>query len=362
MNADIINEALLYTRNAVLTQIEKLIEIKRGISGSYKELYTLLSDYPFRKGKALRPGLCIAVARASGGHAQAALVSSAALEMYHNAALIHDDCEDDSDLRRGKDTIHSMIGIPRAVNLGDATHVLALSFLLENLKSIGVAKSLYVMHEIENMARQSVEGQAMELDWIANRTFDLQDRDYLRMCVKKTCWYTFMTPCRIGYMVGTNNWNSEFAEKHLAQLTEFGMALGIAFQIQDDLLNLDGKLEAYGKEIGGDIYEGKRTIMLNHVIENSSQADKIREIISKPRGEKTRDDIAFIMQNMTEYHSIDYGRKLAREYASKAGKILEKMDFLVPQSPLQQEENWECEVVDRRLIEELVNYVVERNL
>jgi geranylgeranyl diphosphate synthase, type II len=357
----VINDVLDRVRTAVLDRIRELIIQKSSVDGAYKDLYDLLLDYPFRKGKSLRPALCISTARAAGGMAQQALTSSAALEMFHNAALIHDDCEDLSEFRRGKDTIHNMIGMSRAINLGDATQVLSLSFLLENLNIIGVAKSMYVIHEIENMARQSVEGQALELDWIANDVFDLTDDDYFRMCAKKSCWYTFIAPCRIGYMVGTPHWKTELMEEHVGRLTEFGMNIGIAFQIQDDLLNLIGSIEKYGKEIGGDIYEGKRTIMLNHVIATSKKTGRIRQIISKPRSRKKERDIAFILQEMNRCGSIDYGRKLAERYSARAQKLLDEMQFL-KETPLQKEEQWKTSYTDRRFIQALVNYVVSRNL
>ena len=297
-NAEIINETLDYVRKAVGIKIEALIKKKRIIKGAYDPLYCLLSDYPFRDGKALRPALGISITRAVGGTAQSALISSVALEMYHNAFLLFDDTQDDSDIRRGKETMHKLIGIPGAINLGNATNVLALGFLLENLNTIGITKSLHVMHEIENMARQSVEGQSMELDWIANNTFDLGDEDYFNVCAKKTCWYTFITPCRIGYIIGTSAWSEQDVIADLAKLTEFGMALGIAFQITDDLLNLTGDEKKYGKEIAGDIWEGKRTIMLNHVIANSGNySEQIKEIICKPRNQKKQQEVNFILQN-----------------------------------------------------------------
>ncbi|MCB0544608.1 MAG: polyprenyl synthetase family protein [Saprospiraceae bacterium] len=360
---NIINEALDYTRHAVAVQIEELIQKKRSVKGAYGPLYDLLSDYPFRKGKTLRPAICIATARAAGGMAQQAMHSAAALEMYHNAFLIHDDVEDGSESRRGKNTLHELVGIPRAVNTGDATYLLALSFLLENLDTVGVSKAMHVMHEIENMARQSVEGQSMELDWVANHTFGLGDEDYYRMCTKKTCWYTFIAPLRIGYITGTPVWKEEDMIENLARLTQFGMMLGIAFQIQDDLLNLVGKLEKYGKEIAGDIYEGKRTIMLNHVIASSGQhSEAIKAIIRKPRSEKKKKDVNFILRQMDACGSIEYGRKLAEHFAAQALQMLEGLDFLREDTLIQPAEKWECGHMDKRLLRELVNYVVLRHL
>ena len=362
-NKDIINKALDYTRKVVSNKIYELIDQKKTIDGAYQPLYDHLSDYPFRKGKGLRPTLCVSVARGVGGMGHSALVSSAALELYHNAFLIHDDVEDGSENRRGKETLHQLLGIPRAVNIGDATNVLAVSMLLENLDEIGVARTLQIIYEIEQMARQSVEGQSMELDWVANQRFDLGDEDYFRMCTKKTCWYTFITPCRIGYIVGSSFWNDTDIKERLEQLTNFGMYLGIGFQIQDDLLNLVGSEKKYGKEIGGDIYEGKRTIMLNHLIKYAgANRDKIVEIIKKPRSSKSKKDVDFVLHEMKVCGSIEYGQELALKMTKKAQELLHQMSFLKKKSSLQPGEQWNCAEVDFRFINEIVNYVIERDL
>ena len=359
----IINEAVEQSRIAVVQKIKEFVETKNNISGSYKPLYELLTDYPFRIGKMLRPTMCISVARSVGGMGQDALTSAAALELYHNAFLIHDDIEDGSESRRGKGTLHQIIGIPRAINVGDATNVLAVGLLLENLSAIGVSKALNVLHEIEFMAQQSVEGQAMELDWVATNASNLTDQDYFKMCVKKTCWYTFITPCRIGLIVGHPLASGKDLVKQLAGVTRFGMILGIAFQIQDDLLNLQGQIETYGKEIGGDIYEGKRTLMLNHVLAHSGKtAEQILEILALPREQKTPEQLAFIMEQMQRCGSIEHGWKVARSLAQKAEEIFDSLDFLRPSTPLRPEEQWVCPVHDRRFIKELINYVIYRNV
>jgi geranylgeranyl diphosphate synthase type II len=360
----IINEALHSARVAVGVKIQEFIDKKRGSLGSYEPLYEMLADYPFRTGKMLRPTMCVSVARAVGGMGQSALTTAAALELYHNAFLIHDDIEDGSEARRGKETLHHMIGIPRAINVGDATNVLAVGLLLENLPLIGVSKTLDVLHEIELMAQQSVEGQAMELDWVATNASNLTDEDYFKMCVKKTCWYSFMTPCRIGLIVGHPSAHAKDLVEPLAQVTRFGMVLGIAFQIQDDLLNLQGDVKLYGKEIGGDIYEGKRTLMLNHAIAHSSAADsqKIVEILALPREEKTPEQVEFIYEQMQRCGSIDHGWNVARTLANQASDIFEKMDFLQRETPLRASEQGVTDVHDRRFLKELIDYVIYRNV
>jgi len=360
---NIINEALQNSRSAIVTTIAETINTKRGQAGAYTPLYDLLIDYPLRAGKMLRPTICVSVARAAGGMGHLAVKTASALELYHNAFLIHDDIEDGSETRRGKDTLHQMIGIPRAINVGDATNVLAVSLLLENLSTIGVSKTLNILQEIDFMAQQSVEGQAMELDWVAANTSKISDQDYFTMCVKKTCWYSFITPCRLGLIIGHPTASPQDLVKPLASITRFGMILGIAFQIQDDVLNLQGEIATYGKEIGGDIYEGKRTLMLNHVIANSGKAaPKILEILGLPREKKTPEQIAFIMEKMLQCGSIEHGWTVARKLANQAAEIFESLDCLQPETPLKPEEQGVCSVQDRRFIKELINYVIYRNL
>lgn len=212
------------------------------------------------------------------------------------------------------------------------------------------------------MAQQSVEGQAMELDWVADNAGHLTDQDYFTMCVKKTCWYTFMTPLRIGLIIGHPNGNLSELVKPLADITRFGMILGIAFQIQDDLLNLQGDLKSYGKEIGGDIYEGKRTIMLNHAIAHSGASDQILKVLALPREQKKPEQIEFILEEMKRCGSIAHGWQLARSLANQADNIFESLDFLQPESPLRPGEKWGSSFQDRRFLKQLINYVIYRNL
>src|SRR5262249_165375 len=191
----LVSRVLAQARADVQAELERVFARRRRTG--YGPLYDLLADYPFREGKGLRPAICFAACRAVGGRTAQALLSGTALELFHNAFLVHDDVEDGSQFRRGKVTLFESHGVPVAVNVGDATNVLALDLLLGNTTSIGVRKALLIFREVERMARESVEGQAIELGWIAEGRFDLGDRDYVRMAYKKTCWYTVIAPLRI---------------------------------------------------------------------------------------------------------------------------------------------------------------------
>jgi geranylgeranyl diphosphate synthase type II len=243
------------------------------------DLYELVFNYPLRDAKALRPALCIATCMALAGPRDAVLPSATVLELYHNAFLIHDDIEDQSERRRRGPTLHRQHGSAIALNVGDAMLALTLSPLLENTRFIGLGRALRVLQIISRMARESAEGQAIELTWIRSGRFDQRDGEYLRMVHKKTGHYSFLAPVLIGGIV------AGAPEDVLARLARFATLLGTAFQIQDDVLNLDVAPERHGKDALGDLWEGKHTLILLHALRAASDADraKARHILSKPR-------------------------------------------------------------------------------
>jgi geranylgeranyl diphosphate synthase, type II len=278
-----------------------------------RHLYDLLSDYPKRGGKMMRSSLCIATARAFGASVDDALQSAVAIELMHNALLIHDDIEDESEQRRDRPTMHMEHGIPLAVNAGDALSLLSIRPLVDNIQRMGPRMALSILRETERVAWESAEGQAMELGWRRDNCNDLTDADYLVMVLKKTCWLASIHPSRVGAMIGTRG------AINLDPFIRFGFFLGAAFQIQDDVLNLVPD-EDYGKEPNGDIFEGKRTLMLNHVYRTSppSQRKALARMLDPDREARTPDQVAWIRRLMEEYGSIEHARGIAHGLAGAA--------------------------------------------
>jgi geranylgeranyl diphosphate synthase type II len=347
-DAALVDRILTEAKQLVLAELQRVFNQRR-LTG-YGPLYDMLADYPFREGKGLRPAICLAACRAAGGHTDQATLSATALELFHNAFLLHDDVEDESEFRRGAITMFRSRGAPVAINVGDATNVLAMGPLLGNTESLGVRKALLILREIERMARESAEGQAIELGWIADRRFDLTDRDYVRMAYKKTCRYTVIAPLRIGVICGLPPGPNSLLDSELRPLTELGFFTGIAFQIHDDLLNLEGDVTHYGKENGGDLWEGKRTIMLLHFLRTAPAGDRQRAlgILATRRAAKRPDDILWLLDTMKAAGSLEYGRRLARRYCQRALKM--------DQQPLPFWRDNE----DRRFLREMLNYVIDR--
>ena len=278
-----------------------------------EHLYDLVADYPARGGKMMRPSICIATTKALGGSEEDALLSAASIELFHNAMLIHDDIEDESEERRGRPTLHKEWGVPIAINVGDTLSLLSFRPLLDNHHRLGLRITHQMVSEAERVARESAEGQALELGWRESNKLDITEADYLNMVLKKTCWLSTIYPLRLGALIAGRGGID------LDRFIRYGFFLGSAFQIQDDLLNLNADTR-YGKEHVGDLWEGKRTIPLIHLLENIDPKGRkrIEKCLNLTREEKKADDIEWIRSQMDTYASIHYASEVAQGLAGAA--------------------------------------------
>jgi len=306
-------------------------------------LYGLLGDYPRRGGKMMRGSLCLAAARVFGAEPEDALASAVAIELLHNAILIHDDIQDESDERRGRPTLHKVHGLPLALNAGESLSLLSLRPLRDNFERLGSRLTLRIFEETERMAWETAEGQALELGWRRDNVMDVSEADYLRMVMKKTCWLATIHPCRIGALIGSRG------ETDADELIRFGFFLGAAFQIQDLLLNLTGGT-GYGKELNGDLLEGKRTLMTCHLFERLSLAerDRLTVLFGQPRGHREAAEVAWVRARMDQLGSLEYAADVARGLAGAALHEFESIFGGFPDSR------------DKAFIQGLVRWVIER--
>jgi geranylgeranyl diphosphate synthase type II len=307
-------------------------------------LYTPIREFLERSGKGLRSALCLATCGAFGGRIEDALVSAAAIEMLHNAFLVHDDIEDGSEFRRGHPTMHAQYGVPIAVNVGDAMQALGWGIFRKNSSTLSPNLVRQLEEEFHTMSRVTHEGQAIELGWNRDNRCDISDEDYLRMTLKKTCWYSFINPCRVGALIARPE------DSNLERFNSFGNYLGSAFQIQDDILNLTGSRQKYGKEIAGDLYEGKRTLMLSHLFGQGSpeETQNLKDFLSKPRNGKYADEIDRVMESLKTHGSIEYARCSARELRDAAEQAFFNAYQDAPESE------------DKTFIQQSLSYMIDR--
>jgi geranylgeranyl diphosphate synthase, type II len=309
-------------------------------------LYDLVADYPQRGGKMMRPSLCISTARAFGASLEEALGSAIAIELMHNALLVHDDIEDESEQRRGRPTLHRLHGVPLAINAGDLLSLMSLRPLLDNIDFLGPELARRILEETDLMAQETAEGQAMELGWREENTTALTTSDYLAMVLKKTCWLASIYPIRIGALIGTRG------QVDLDAFFHFGFFLGASFQIQDDLLNLQQDDGHYGKERDGDLWEGKRTLMLIHLLQHSTRDERERlcALLGCKREERTRRQIRWMHKLMLERGSIQHARQVRDSLTDAALLEYDRLFEHLEDSP------------DKQFLQEIVPWVIERNL
>jgi geranylgeranyl diphosphate synthase type II len=277
-------------------------------------LYRMMQDYPMRQAKGMRPFLCVTTCGAAGGTEDEALLTAACIELFQNWILIHDDIEDGSELRRGEPALHRKYGEALALNAGDALHARTWEAILMNEEKLGLERTFAVMKEFSHMVNETTEGQHMELGWVVEKRWDLNEKDYYEMCTRKTSWYTVASPCRLGAIVAGEGGTV------LDQLRDFGISLGIAFQIQDDSLNLVGDQKKYGKAKSDDILEGKRTLILLHLLAVAEQGerDKVISIMSKKREAKSAAEVSYVLSLIDKYDAIGFARKRAAEFMKEA--------------------------------------------
>jgi geranylgeranyl diphosphate synthase type II len=261
----------------------------------------------------MRSGICIATACAFGARPGSAVRCAAAIELFHNALLIHDDVEDESEERRGRPTLHAAHGVPLAVNAGDALMLLALRPFVDALQDLSPGVSRIMVARTQHMARQTAEGQALELGWRADKRTDITEDDYLTMALKKTAWMATIWPSQMGALIGAQG---AFDPDNVVR---FGFFLGLAFQIQDDLLNLEAD-PRYGKEWCGDLYEGKRTLMLVHTRRTCSDADRqiVDEFLTSGRQARTPAMVDEVLNLMRRQGSLAYAHTVSEGLAGAA--------------------------------------------
>jgi len=281
-------------------------------------LYGPLAEYSANAGKRHRPLICMLACEAVGGDPEAARSAAAAIEHFHTAALIHDDIEDASQTRRGEPCMHIREGEGLAINAGDLALSLVTGTVVDD-PTLDDATKLRVLHELVEMTTRTIEGQALDIGWARDDRFDLTVDDYLLMANHKTAFYSGAVPLAVGAIIGGGS------ESQIATMRSFGMATGLAFQIQDDMLNLVGTREATKKDFRSDITEGKRTLIAVHALHHSEQRERLLVLLSSRPTEPAELDEA--VEIMREAGSIDF----ANGYASKL--VVDAKTALVAELP-----------------------------
>ncbi|PKQ09964.1 MAG: polyprenyl synthetase [Actinobacteria bacterium HGW-Actinobacteria-9] len=278
-------------------------------------LYDLVADFTANAGKRHRPLICLLACEAVGGDPEKARPSAAAIEHFHTAALIHDDIEDSSLTRRDKPCLHIREGAGLAINAGDLALALVCGTVVDD-PGLDDSTKLRVLAELVAMTTRTIEGQALDIGWARDGRFDVTVDDYLTMAKHKTAFYSGGVPLAVGAIIGGGT------EAQIAALREFGMAAGLAFQIQDDVLNLVGTAESTKKDFRSDITEGKRTLVAIHALQHSPDRERLLDLLSGGVTDPVELDEAVAIMHSSA--SIEYAEEYARVLILDAKNTLDR--------------------------------------
>jgi geranylgeranyl diphosphate synthase type II len=264
-------------------------------------------------GKRLRPLLVLLTAKAVGGRFTNAYNSAAAVEMLHNFTLVHDDIMDNADKRRGRLTLHKKYDNNTAILVGDSLLSIAYEYLLKDCN--GNAKQ--VISAFTKGLIEVCEGQSLDTDFESRKNVSLSE--YIVMIKKKTAAMAEMC-CRIGALLGGGS------KSQVNALGSYGSNLGIAFQIQDDLLDISADEKKFGKTIGGDLVEGKKTFLFLEALEKSKGEERKKLLKVIERKGIRRNQVPTYKKIYEELGVLDDARKEIKSYTNKALKSIKLLD------------------------------------
>jgi geranylgeranyl diphosphate synthase type II len=264
-------------------------------------------------GKRLRPILTLMTADCFGGDVNKALDAALAVEVFHNFSLIHDDIMDDAPLRRGQQTVHEKWDLNTGILSGDAMLIMAYQ-LFENYPPETFQNLLTLFSKT---ALEVCEGQQYDIDFETRNEVSIAE--YLKMIEYKTA-VLVAAAMKMGAII------AGASDEDQNRCYEFGKNLGIAFQLQDDYLDAFGNPETFGKQVGGDIIENKKTYLFLKALEFSSENDrqKLRHLFNATNTD-SKTKVELVKQIFTTSGSAEATKKAITSYTKKAFEVLQAL-------------------------------------
>ncbi len=292
-------------RAVIAPDLEAVDAVIRSRLSSEVALINSISHYIIEAGgKRLRPALVAFVGNLAGAPKPAIHNMAAVIEFIHTATLLHDDVVDESDLRRGRQTANAVFGNAASVLVGDFLYSRAFQMMVE----VGSPRVMGVMADATNIIS---EGEVLQLMNVHDA--DIDEESYLKVVRYKTA-KLFEAACRMGAILG----NASPAEEEA--LSAYGMHIGTAFQLIDDVLDYSGDIGETGKNLGDDLAEGKPTLPLIHTLRTGNEAQRalVRGVIENGGRESLDEVVAAIHAT----GALDYARAVAGREAGRAGQAL----------------------------------------
>jgi len=306
-----------------------------------KSLAEPIWDFLDRGGKRWRPALFLLFTEALGGDVERVKDFTATLEFLHEGSIMHDDIEDDSEMRRGKPCTHKQFGIDVAINAGSFMYFLAFFPLIKNREKFKAETMLRAWEAVLEETTRIHYGQGTDIAWhrgLADAD-SASEREYLQMCAYKTGVLARLA-ARLAVIL--NEGDAELEEK----LGKFSESIGLAFQIQDDILNI-APTGGWGKETGDDINEGKRTLLVIHTLKKADKGDRKRLIEILNTHTKDQKLIQEAIAIIKKYRSVEYAKEFAKKIVRDAWRDVEA---ILPASEA------------KKKLKEFADFMVEREI
>lgn len=301
--------SIQFYQEAVKDHFESLVNNKEP-----RNLYEPIEYILALGGKRMRPVLTLLASEIFNKDYKEALPAATAIEVFHNFSLIHDDIMDDAPLRRGNQTVHEKWDINTGILSGDAMLILAYQYF-ENYEPTIFQKLAKLFSKT---ALEVCEGQQYDVDFETRD--DVTINEYLKMIEYKTA-VLVGAAMKMGAIV------AETAEENANLIYDFGLNLGIAFQLQDDYLDAFGDPKTFGKQVGGDIIENKKTYLYLKALEFGSkeQKEQLLHLFSIQPTDNT-DKIESVKQIFIETKSAQETQNAIKNFTQKAFETLNKLD------------------------------------
>jgi len=280
-----------------------------------KNLYAPIQYILKLGGKRLRPVLTLMTAEVFNSEYKKSLNAALSIEVFHNFSLVHDDIMDDAPIRRGQETVHEKWDVNTGILSGDAMLIMAYQ-LFENYDN----KTFRALAELfSKTALEVCEGQQYDVDFETRN--DVTIDEYLKMIEYKTA-VLVGAAMKMGAIV------AEASEKDQSSIYEFGKNLGIAFQLQDDYLDAFGDPKTFGKQVGGDIIENKKTFLYINALKLSNPEDCIQlQHLFSINPSNPEDKIQIVKQIFIESGTTKVTKEAIKEYTQKAFSVLDTLNI-----------------------------------
>lgn len=282
--------------------------------GEPTDLYNAARHLTLGGGKRLRPCMAMLACESVFGNVERVMPFAVALEIIHNFTLVHDDIMDKSDLRRNLPTVHIKFGEPTAILTGD--FLFAKSFEAMHDLSVDLSMFKELDYSLVECVLDICEGQQLDIQFEQRKM--ITEEEYNNMVCKKTA-ALFELAARGGAIIGYGN------QDEINAFTDYGIHVGLSFQIWDDYLDISSDEKTLGKDIGNDIRNGKKTLIAVYTLQNATGEN--RKLLDEIFGNRNAsdDDIKQVFTLFKEMGSIDYARNTALNYTKKAKDALNNL-------------------------------------